>query len=353
MDHRTKSQLVRRISSGRLKSTIELAGSPIDVSFIDPTSDILYDAGVVYDRVLADMKEGGCISLEDSYEILIEREVWTVEKEKQIKDLEIEIDILKERLPSLEFQIQEQKRALESIRIKDEKIDKLKEEKNQLWPSTAEYFAETAKRKHIIQNISKISSSYNVDLNINKTVSNELINCYYGKNAVSEAQIRELARSDPWRVYWRTSKECCMPLFSGVMSNITEYQYDLISWSTIYDFAYNSTNRPSDEVIQNDIKFDVWYKKEADRISRESRSNQDDMKGIKGVGSKEVFIPADAEGARKVYDMNDPGSRQKIRDRQEYVKRRGMVAEQHLPDVKRQLAMEANKMAMEKGRNDK
>jgi hypothetical protein len=137
---------------------------------------------------------------------------------------------------------------------------------------------------------------------------------------------------------------------------MTEYQYALVSWTKVYDFAFESDNRPTDDVLEDDDQFDGWYKAEVDRILKEIKKNQNDYgknsvssnSGNK-IGRSEVFIPADAEGSREVYDLNDPIARSNIKQRQKLLEAKGACREDEMPDTKREIQMCLNKLAMEKG----
>jgi hypothetical protein len=122
---------------------------------------------------------------------------------------------------------------------------------------------------------------------------------------------------------------------------MTEYQYMLTLWTNVYNFAYNSTNCPDDSVIGDDTKFDAWYKSEVDRLERDKNVNQ--MGEVKG---NEMFIPADEEGAKEVYKLNDPMARQELKNKLDFINKQNReIPEAELPDVKREIQMQANRMA--------
>jgi hypothetical protein len=217
--------------------------------------------------------------------------------------------------------------------------------KSQLYDITAEAFAEQARRRFII---SHIHSFPDVQIKPSVLVLNRLIVCYYSDNTIEESSLRELARSDPWRTYWTVAKDIGTPLFDKPISDMTDLQYALIRWSKIYDFAFESSNRPDDGVIEADDQFDAWYVEECERLESEMAASRKDSgggKGAKSGGLMTTMIPADRDGAKEVYNLNDPAARNTIRERQKVIEAKKEVKETELPDVKRQLRMDMNRMA--------
>jgi hypothetical protein len=134
---------------------------------------------------------------------------------------------------------------------------------------------------------------------------------------------------------------------------MTELQYHLLLWSRIYDSVYENPNRPTDDVISDDVKFDAWYRQESERIDAEIRKNATEraIGSISGTGGQEVFIPADLEGAKEVYQLNDMNARTRIAQRQKAIESNGVLKESELPDVAKDLKMEMNRLASHGARN--
>jgi len=128
---------------------------------------------------------------------------------------------------------------------------------------------------------------------------------------------------------------------------MTDLQYSLVFWSKLYDFAFESMDRPSHEIIADDEKFDHWYKTECERLEGELKKNKlkNTIDDAYGGGGSEVFIPADREGAKEVYDLNDLNAKNRITQRQKAIEIKKEVREEQLPDVKRDIQMEAVKAA--------
>ena len=204
-----------------------------------------------------------------------------------------------------------------------------------------------ARKRFLVENLVE----FEIDIKMTPNILSKLVKLYYLDSYIDENKIRVLARTDPWRLYWTASKDTGTQLFGHACVQMTDLQYALVTWSKVYDFAFDSMNRPSDDIIEDDDKFDIWYEEECDRLKKElGQKNVDKVvnkHGRQGYGMQEVFIPADREGAKEVYAMNDLEGRMRIKQRQNYIKKKGRARDLDLPDVKRDIQMESNRMAMQ------
>jgi hypothetical protein len=289
------------------------------------------------------------MTLQQSYDHLKKDGTWSDAKELELQGLYKDIKELQEKLGKFQFHKAQQREIKRMLKAGKDRIASLEETKNQLRSTTIEHFANGAKQHFIVKNIVE---GVPVELMTSPSFLDTLVVYYYKENSISEAQIRELARTDPWRLYWTVSKDTGTPLFPHSIVEMTDLQYALLLWSRIYDFAYESTNRPGDEVIKDNDKFDAWYRDECNRIEAEIRKNAAEraLPG-NGFGGQEVFIPADSEGAREVYQLNDLNARNRIAQRQKALDQNGSLLEAQLPDVARDLKMEVNRLASQGAMN--
>lgn len=345
MDYKQRDMLIRRIVTGKLYASVNHQGVPVDVVFTDPSNDILVEADHIYKRSYEQAKANGdSYTLEESYSVLKDQGIWTDKHESELKVLQTSIEKMQDQLEKSTFQKKQQVAIKKTIDIAQERIDKLSSIKNQLYGSTIDHLADQTRRRFIIKNITKIQ-----DIKLLSIASflDLLVVCYYRENAIEESTIRELARTNPWRLYWTASKGFGTPLFRHPSTEMTEPQFALCMWSKIYDFAYDSSNRPTEDVIEDDKKFDAWYRSESKRIETENKKNALESQFGNGTGGVEIFVPADEEGAKEVYEMNDMNARSRIQQREKAIVQKGTIKEGDLPDVQSDLRMEVNRMASE------
>lgn len=353
MNQKSKYDLIRRISFGKLFANLNFRGTEYSVLIEDPKLDILSESDFIYNYSMTEGRNNDLMTLDESYQHLKDIGEWTEKDNLLVNTFNTNLKILNDELIKSNFHKGKQKEIMEMIKVTNEKIDKLLKKKNSLWGSTCEFFADTCRKKFIIGQCLKRCSPH-IDLNDN--FLSQLIVCYYKDNEISDENIREIARTDPWRLYWIMSKETGSSLFEGPTTSMTDLQYRLCSWSRIYDFAFESSNRPTQDIIENDTMFDSWYIAEINRIEKEIRQHQSEMAlnddpNRTRVSGQETFIVCDREGAKEVYAMNNGISQGIVKERLSAIKKHGAVKDTDLPDIKRNIHMEANKAAMDAARN--
>jgi hypothetical protein len=97
------------------------------------------------------------------------------------------------------------------------------------------------------------------------------------EGALPHAELRRVARSLEWRMLWTLNRENTQSLFSTPVANLSANQRMLIYWSRVYDLAYESTEKPDEEVIQDDEKFDTWLR---NRSNEKSESEMAKKKNV-------------------------------------------------------------------------
>lgn len=336
MDFFERQIFVQRICSAKLYTSIHYQNSSIGVIFHDPDLDIRNESNYIYKIYYDQLKEDNHLTLEESYEILKKDGRWSDAMSQENVKLEEDIKYLSQELNKNAFRKVAQRALKESIDKKRERLNELWHIKNQLLTSTIEYLANLKKQKFIISKTLYFSEEDDKRLLQNQNFLN-IAAIVYNNSAIQESVIRILARSDPWRLQWSLSKDTGTPLFPCAI-NITDLQYSLVLWSKIYDFAYESSNKPSDSVIEEDSLFDGWYQNEIK--VRQSESNKDSY----GAG-EEVFIISDKEGAKEVFELNNIANRMKIGERQKFIDENKEVKHEALPDVKAEIQMQSNRVA--------
>jgi hypothetical protein len=162
----------------------------------------------------------------------------------------------------------------------------------------------------------------------------QLSDFFFMHSHVSTKDIRELARSQQWRLYWEVAKKT-NDLFDGPVTSWSRNQIELAHWSTIYDSVYDAYERPSREITVDDDLLDSWFIQQGEKA--EGRIKTATPAGPSKPGRNEEYIMADKEGAKSVYNMNDSTSRAKIQARQKIIQRQGLVKEQDMPDSQNEM----------------
>ena len=174
---------------------------------------------------------------------------------------------------------------------------------------------------------------------------------HYNSNKISTSQFRYVARNDPWRSMWNTGKKM-NGVFEKPSSELTKDQVALCSYSSMYDNVYESSEAPSEKIVDDDDCLDGWFIHQRREYEKQKKQKQtDDMiKNPKIANSQEVFLMAkDQEEANKIYDVNHPGVRQIIKDRQNTINNADrQIRFTELNDVKQDIAIQGMQAAKSK-----
>lgn len=345
MTLRERYKVLNRILSKKLVLSFGHQEMTHVVVYQDPSAEIQAIADYYYEEAF-NLNEGDLFTIDESFEILREKGDWSDDHETKLESLSELIDTLEKELKTVQYQKNRQKVITNAIKRAKEQQKELTNLKYSLLEHTLESFCNRIKQRYIVQNSIKFLDGQqdllkNIDIidKLSVLISRE-------DSKIDEKVIRELARTSPFRIMWRATQEAGNSLFPHSTSEMSELQYALVQWSMMYDYAFNHPDRPGDDIIEDDEKFDAWYK----NVDSNKNKKSPNVKGPKRNGGiQEVYIPADAEGAKEVYALNNAEAKQIIQKRKNYLKTKGNAKEQDLPDIKQHLKTQATQQLM-KGR---
>lgn len=310
--------LTRRIISGKL---FYLVDGKL-VCFKDPTLEESYIAEVLIEEQ-KQTNEEMFPTLEESIKQLIELELWSIEEDKKLKECANNLSKLKDELARCFNFGREAKLRIEISKVENQ-ILKLNKKKYQLIGTTSEFQTDRARKRELIKFICRPED-------ILTHGQQKLIDIYFEKNLVDTATFRNLARTNPWRILWDTSKKTGTPIVPSLKESITEYQQSLFYWSAFYDYVFEHPEKPGDLKINDDTAVDKWVKKVSKQTEKGSGARHHG-----DVNSTEVFKFAGSQNeAKEIYEQNDPEARQRVREIIKETKEKGSVPEQELPSMKR------------------
>lgn len=318
-----------------------------------PTPQLKYQSCILYNKILSDEKYNSWIKAENMTRMMIALGVWNKDSDKMISSLEKKIEDLKLKLyESLrrpdQFKIN--KRAIKEARIS---LNKLNNTKANFRNNTLEGYAESVKSEFIIYNtiFKDDTKLFNKpfsqsDQNLSYSFFSNMVQEIYS-HGISMENMKELARSPQWRSYWNCTKE---NIFPKTATEWTDDQRLLVSFSRMYDNVYEHPEAPDEKVINDDDVLDGWFiyqKKKREREKKENKSNRSFQSGSSKNMDKaqEVFLtPNEDQSIEEIMDLNDVGSRIKIKEKMNFIKSKGEVKESELPDVQIELANQRAEM---------
>jgi hypothetical protein len=325
-----KELLISRIKAGFIKCG--------EIYIKKPSLEIEYEAN----ELMMEAIDKGGVTDEEMGDYLISEGLWSEEEEKQLnKILPDHIDYWKQKIYESLVRTNEQKKCRKYLQKAREEKDRLYIIRHQFDYFTCEGYGRYVKNLFLVANSSytKDGKTANIDPNI-------LLRQYHSL-LLTEKEMRELSRTNPWVDEWRALGKQGKIFENG----LTYEQKTLISWSMLYDNVHESMDCPSDEVINDDDMLDGWLIKQ--RKERERDKKQKETEGVlsnsKIANAGEVFVMVDTkEDAERITELNSISAENIRKSRLKQVEKKGSVKEQNFADSKREQMMLATQAQRER-----
>lgn len=365
MNQDRKELLVNRILSGQIRCNKYTAQGKDTFIIKSPSNEIKYEASEIYEEALrrASFYE---IMNEDRLEnYLIRNKLWSPEKQARLEALPKEIDDLKVSLFESINNGEARARHRADLEVKRKAVEELYIEKHSFDYLTCSGFAAYIKSKFILSNtVFKNGGPFYV----NSDACYDSILSMVADARLTETEYREISRTDPWRSYWNLSKN--QNLFGFSVSEYSDEQRNLCSWSKMYDSIYESSESPHDSVIEDDDMLDGWMilqrrNREKEQIKKEGNELLSGNDKIRNAAEVYVMCKTEydiwgqplsndtrdvATKAKKVDSLNDAYGNMIKKQRLNLLKEKGVINEIDLPDVRLDLMTEMNRMFTSKVR---
>lgn len=192
---------------------------------------------------------------------------WTEEDDRVIKDAEDHIKFLESEIAGQKFSAR--KRILERQLKETQKLrSTVLAKSNYLKTQTSEYLAHEVAVFHLLMRVVldvdgvpfwKDDSEF-----LGHTKQFPDFIAFLSHHLLTEGvwetkELREIARHPEWRLVWTLNRENLASLLGRPVGDFNMNQKLLIYWSRVYDIGFEDpTNRPSDDIINDDDKYDEW-----------------------------------------------------------------------------------------------
>ncbi len=262
----------------------------------------------------------------------------------KIKRLENDLDKIKEKLWLYHLDPAKAKAMRQAIKDTKRAYIKLLSDRHSLDHLTIEGYAEMARTlclfSFCLQKINgeKVTnSSHLIEKAVIKVSSEKSTN----------EEIRELARTEPWKSIWNAHGD----RYFG--RETTEEQRTLILYSKMYDSVYKSSESPPEYIIHDDDLLDGWIIHQRKESEREKKTSN--KKGGPNFDADEIYLFKDKKDGRtdnefisETDGMNSLEAKIIKGQRSAALKVKGKLSEAQLPDIQRELQMQAQQQVMDR-----
>tara|TARA_Y100000310_G_scaffold304680_1_gene344084 strand:+ start:8168 stop:9259 length:1092 start_codon:yes stop_codon:yes gene_type:complete len=361
MEHYEREILVAKLLSG---ATFFRVGKN-RYKIINPNPDQRLLGEEIASEAVLEASFKQLLSDEEAEDYLHEKGIWTHENEQAFKESEKLIEDMKVEL----FQTVFNKKAADSIRRKlsgvRDALGKGLLKKYSIAPMTLEFYRRTTRDQFLVAICTydmegNRAYTENTYFNADSTIMEK---AYTAREAdgIGQSEMRELARTEPWRGYWAVSKQNVFGSPSANFfgprneeaviipsSHLNQYQRAMVSVCKMYDNAFQHPDCPNETVIEDDDCFDGWMIHEGRKREKEQKKKRiDEAVGQKG---DEIFVMSDKDEAKEIFDVNDEGDNMRLRQRFKQIHKEGIVDETKLFDVKMDLNRQAHEQARDRRR---
>lgn len=340
MKHYERELFVSRIRSGIY--FVEHEG--IKLKIVTPTIEEELEINEAYIKAYEEALEDDFMTEDQSVEWMRSRNLWTDEDEEKTKQLKKDLDTLRVEIFNNRNKSELRERIRKYIRAAEEALNKQSNKKSSFISNTCEGIAMVEKSCEFI----KTCTYYGGDKYDFDRLSVEFVLHLFQEKMLSEKQIRDVARNEPWRSVWMLRDSNSYKLFSNTDRELSVDQKNLLVWSRMYDNIQESMDCPTDDVIEDDDLLDGWFvvqrkKREKERAESDFDSSTQNEK-IKNSG--EVFLMAsNKEEVNKVDMLNDVHGNTIKKQRMATIKAKdGVTSDLEFQDVKIDMQAKSNQM---------
>lgn len=311
---------------------------------INPTPKIRVLSNRIYNQTINQNRFGYWLKDVDCLNILVRNGLCTADIDHNLVEISKYIDDLKVDLYAAMFksgELEQIRKNLKAVRSKQSSMLTIRHMLDYL---TLKGYAEMVKRQFLI---CSTFYDYETDQRVWEDMDNidsdmmDLIIAESVEHVIKIEDLREIARTDPWKGIWNVS---CGKPFDIPIAHMNEDQRVIVLFSCMYDNAAKHPECPPDDVIDDDDLFDGWILTERRKREKEQMTRQvNDRLGASHESADEVFIVAqNAQDIRRIHSMNDVQATVVKKQRERQLQAAGQLVDAQFIDRKLEMQQEIN-----------
>lgn len=299
----------------------------------NPSNDIKQKAAFVYRQSFDRAVKDGMLPAEQLEEVLNRRQLISAEEINQLKKLKGQLEAQEILLGKTTRVKANQERIKKIIRRLRHDIHEIEFKKQSKMLFSAETKAEeerafyTCSRCVFREDGNLFWPHYEDALKDPRNeIRDKILSAFLRFNSgIPTVVIREIARSNLWRIRYVNSVKTADPMFGVPSSEYTMDQLNLAYWSNFYQNIYEMMpeDRPSDMVIDDDDALDAYMKAFYEERTREEAARKSKHKSsgkLQAFDSEEVIVTRSNELYEDI-EYDEPREARKLKDRVDLKKR--------------------------------
>lgn len=294
--------------------------------------------------------EEGLKTEDEIVDWMISKELWTHQDDEREEGLKKDIERLKREIYNNRHRSNLREQIRKGIRAGEKQLSQMIDKKSKYFSNSCEGIANLAKISEFFR---RCAFEDGVICDFDELRLELISNTYY-RLLLSESDVRELARNEPWRSIWVLRDSNSYNLFKNEDRQLSPDQKSLLVWSRMYDNVYESSESPSEEVIKDDDLLDGWFAVQAqEKRDQAMQSEVDDkLSNPKIANSSEVFLMADnRQDAQKINELNSHHAKVLKKQRFNQIKSQGTVNQDQLRDQRIEIGNQSNQQFKDKFRS--
>jgi len=344
MKQHEREYFVSRIRSGFYN--IKYDNSLIRV--LTPTIEDEYYINQAYMDSYHKSLEKGLKTEDEMIEWMMDRNLWLEEDEERIKGLNKDLERLKLEIYQAANNDKLKKQIRLYLRAGEKQLSQMLSKKSRYFLNTCEGIA-TSERVH---ELIRRCSFNGLDLcNFDLFPLEDIASLFFDM-ILNQSQVRELARSDPWRSMWALNDSQSFKLFNNSDRELSLDQKNILVWSRMYDNVQESLDCPPDDVIEDDDMLDGWFIHQKNKREKEkAESELENTMNEKVSNSDEVYIVANSQkDIDRINRLNNPHANMIKKQRESVIKAKGKAGQLDFQDEKLKIRSEQTRQFKDKFR---
>lgn len=293
--------------------------------------------------------EDGIMDHDEMEEWMFDQGLWVYEDQKALDDLAKDIETLKLEMYNNRSKVSIRESARQYLRTAERAQDEAVNRKTFHIPHTCEGIARTDQFRELC----RICTYKDDKLYDFSEISVDEVVAEYHTHTLTEKQIRDLAREEPWRSLWAIREAASIQLFYNYDKELTSDQKNLCIWSIMYDNIQESAEPPPEEVIEDDDVLDGWFIFHRKKREREKLENEFENKTSANISNKnEVFVMTQSDKeVEQVNSMNPLYAQQTKKRRYKELQQKGKLEQHQFRDQQLILQQMSNQQYKDKFRS--